>query len=165
MIKTLEVTGRTEDEALANGLKQLGLDRDEVSVTVLERSRSGFLGIGASPAKLSIAYEIPDEPAPKPVQKKPAPKTEKPAPKTEKTPTPRKPAPKTEKPAAKTEKPAAKAEKPAAKTGKPAEKSAAASDHADIREFLEGLLERMGIEAEIEIKEKDPKGILVNLSL
>ncbi len=68
MIKSLEKSGRTEDEALAAALKELGLDRDDVSVTVVERAKSGFLGIGASPAVVRVEYEAPDEPAEAPVE-------------------------------------------------------------------------------------------------
>ena len=62
MIKSLETTGRTEDEAIAAALKELGLERDDVSVTVVERAKSGFLGIGASPAVVRVEYEAPGEP-------------------------------------------------------------------------------------------------------
>lgn len=62
MIKYLEKTGRTEDEAIAAALAELGMDRDDVSVTVVERAKSGFLGIGASPAVVRVEYEAPDEP-------------------------------------------------------------------------------------------------------
>lgn len=63
MIKYLEKTGRTEDEAIAAALAELEMDRDDVSVTVIERAKSGFLGIGASPAVVRVEYEAPDEPA------------------------------------------------------------------------------------------------------
>ena len=62
MIKSLETTGRTEEEAIAAALKELGLERDDVSVTIVERAKSGFLGIGASPAVVRVEYEAPDEP-------------------------------------------------------------------------------------------------------
>ena len=61
MIKTLEKSGRTEDDAISAALKELGLDRDDVSVEIIERAKSGFLGIGASPAKVRVSYEAPDE--------------------------------------------------------------------------------------------------------
>ena len=64
MEKYIEVTGKTEDAAIAAGLSQLGLDRDEVSVEVLERAKSGFLGIGSCPARVKLTYQAPDEPAP-----------------------------------------------------------------------------------------------------
>ena len=65
--KFIDVTGKTEDEAVASALAQLGLDRDEVSVEILERAKKGFLGIGASPAKVRVTYEAVEAPA-KPVR-------------------------------------------------------------------------------------------------
>ena len=62
MIKSLEKNGRTEEEAIAAALEELGLDRDDVSVQVVERAKSGFLGIGATPAIVRVEYEAPDEP-------------------------------------------------------------------------------------------------------
>ena len=61
MLKYIEVTGKNEDEAIAKGLAQLGLDRDDVSVEILERGKTGFLGIGSVPAKVKLTYEAPDE--------------------------------------------------------------------------------------------------------
>ena len=52
----IDVTGKTEDEALRKGLEQLGMDRDDVSVSILERAKTGFLGIGATPARIRITY-------------------------------------------------------------------------------------------------------------
>ena len=54
MIKYLEKTGRTEEEAVAAALEELGMDRDDVSVTVVARAKSGCLGIGASPAVVRV---------------------------------------------------------------------------------------------------------------
>lgn len=74
----IDVTGKTEEEAVRKGLEQLGMDRDDVSVEILERAKSGFLGIGSSPARVRLTYgpeEAPvAEPAPvvKPVVQKPA---------------------------------------------------------------------------------------------
>jgi spoIIIJ-associated protein len=62
VLKYIEVTGKTEDEAIAKGLAQLGLDRDDVSLEILERGKAGFLGIGSVPAKVKLTYEAPDEP-------------------------------------------------------------------------------------------------------
>ena len=127
MIKTLEKSARTEDEAIAAALAELGLDRDDVSVEIVERAKSGFLGIGASPAVIRVSYEAEDEP---------------------------------EVPAA-----ASKAEATAA----PAKAAAAAvvdenEDYAEIRRFLTGLLERMGVTADIEISPRENGGVNVNLS-
>ena len=65
MEKFITATGKTIDLAIAAALEQLGMDRDSVSVEVLDNPRSGFLGIGAQPAKVKVTYEAPDEP-PKP---------------------------------------------------------------------------------------------------
>lgn len=61
MLKFIEVTGKNEDDAISKALTQLGLDRDDVSVEILERAKSGFLGIGSVPAKIRVSYEVPDE--------------------------------------------------------------------------------------------------------
>ena len=61
MTKFMEATGKTEEEALAAALRQLGLDRDDVSVEIIERAKSGFLGLGSSPARIRVSYEVPDE--------------------------------------------------------------------------------------------------------
>ena len=65
MEKFITATGKTIDLAIAAALEQLGMDRDSVSVEVLDNPKSGFLGIGAQPAKVKVTYEAPDE-APKP---------------------------------------------------------------------------------------------------
>lgn len=98
MTKFIEVTGKTEDEALASALEQLGLGREDVSVEVLERAKSGFLGLGASPAKLRVSYEVAD------------------------------------------------------------------SQRDKVERYLRGLLDYMGVEAEIEISERDNGGLTANLS-
>lgn len=61
MLKILEKSGKTEEAAIAAALEELGLDRDDVSVEIVERAKSGFLGIGASPAVIRVQYEAPDE--------------------------------------------------------------------------------------------------------
>ena len=50
MKKYLEKSGKTEDKAIAAALAELGLERDDVSVEIVARAKSGFLGIGSSPA-------------------------------------------------------------------------------------------------------------------
>ena len=138
MLKYIEVTAKTEDEAIAKGLAQLGLDRDDVSVEILNRGKTGFLGIGSVPAKVKLTYEALDEPEPEPipepvVEEKPAP-----APKPEKKPA----QPRAERPAPKPEKPAPAAA-PAAPAGQPVDDDVAAA----IIKFQTGLFEHMGVEA------------------
>lgn len=61
MEKTLVTSGKTIDLAIESALAQLGLDRDSVSVQVLQQAKSGFLGFGAQLAKVQVTYEAPDE--------------------------------------------------------------------------------------------------------
>ena len=136
MKKYLEKSGKTEDEALAAALRELGLDRDDVSVEIVERAKSGFLGIGASPAVVRVEYDAPDE---EPVKEAPAAPVSEPQ---------------------RAEKKAEKAAAPAVNT----EPKYTEGVKADTERFLRGLLERMGVKAEIEITDRDNGGILVNLS-
>lgn len=64
MEKTIITTGKTIDAAIESALAQLGLDRDSVSVQVLQQAKAGFLGLGAQPARVEVTYEAPD-PKPK----------------------------------------------------------------------------------------------------
>ena len=177
MEKTLIASGKTIDLAIESALAQLGLDRDSVSVMVLQQAKAGFLGFGAQPAKVQVTYEAPD-PAPeapkvalssasrsKPKAKPAAPKAEpkveapkveapkaeaKPEPKVEKKPEPKKEAPKAEKqPKAPKENKAPKAPKEAKAPVQPREYAAAepGSVEEKIEVFLKGLLEHMGSQA------------------
>lgn len=83
MQKFLEATGENRDAAIENALRQLGLDRDDVSVEVLDNGKKGIFGIGATPARVRVTYEAPDVAEKKP-EPKPAPKAEKPAQKPQK---------------------------------------------------------------------------------
>ena len=166
MEKTIVTSGKTIDLAIEAALTQLGLDRDSVSVQVLQQAKPGFLGFGAQPAKVQVTYEAPDPtPAPqapksalgsasrsKPKAAAPVKKPE--APKAEPKPEAPKPAPKAEAP--KQEKPAApKAERkmrPERKIEAPKEPKVyapaeAGSVEEKIEQFLKGLLENMGSQA------------------
>ncbi len=98
MTKMIEVSGKTEDEAIAAGLEQLGKTRDEVSVEVVERSKRGVLGIGRADAVVRLSYEVAD------------------------------------------------------------------TQRDRVERYLRGLLDCMGIEADIEITERDGGGLVANLS-
>ena len=130
MLKTLEKSGKTEEAAIAAALEELGLDRDDVSVEIVERAKSGFLGIGASPAVSRVQYEAPDEEA----EQEAVP---------------------------------AEAQAPAAEPEASVEPAAPADEpesYARIRAFVSGLLEHMGIQAQIDITARDNGGVNVNLS-
>ena len=60
MEKTIITSGKSIDLAIESALTQLGLDRDSVSVLVLQQAKAGFLGFGAQPAKVQVTYEVPD---------------------------------------------------------------------------------------------------------
>ena len=131
-MRYIDVTGKTEEEAIRAALSQLGLERDDVSVEILERSKSGFLGIGSSPAKVRVSYELdvaeePEVPQAKPAEKKPVEK----------------------KPEAKPEPaPEQKPEQPAAPVSE--------TEDADrIRAFLTGLLEHMDCRAQVKVYEEE----------
>ena len=71
MIRYIDVSGKTEEEAIARALEQLSLDRDEVSIEIVARAKAGFLGFGGTPATVRVSYDDgkPEE-APK-AEKKP----------------------------------------------------------------------------------------------
>ncbi len=148
MIVSKEFTGKTREEAIRAGLAQLGLSEDDISVEVLVRPKSGFLGIGAVPAKVSITY---DDGRPEP-KAAPAPRTEKP----ENRKAPREAVKKAEAPA---EKAPAAVKTPAA----PAAGFAAGSREERTYTFLSGLLERMGVECSIDIAPREGGGLDVKL--
>ena len=79
MAQFIETTGRSEEDAINAALFQLGLERDDVSIEVIQRAKSGFLGFGSAPAKVRVTYGFDaDEVKPAPVveEKKPEPKPE-----------------------------------------------------------------------------------------
>ena len=157
MRKWIETTGRSEEDAIAAALFQLGLERDDVSVEVLERAKSGFLGFGGNPAKVRVSYEVPDEnetPAAAPVSapvEEPKPVAEPPkaapAPKAEPKPAPKQEEKNTLQPG--DEVLIGKEEKKSAPAPVSELEPAAADDPKamKIREFLEGLMEHLNVQA------------------
>ena len=166
----IEVTGKTEDEAIQKALAQLGLDRDDVSVEILERAKSGFLGLGACPAKIRVTYgETEDvladlkpmapvvkeerksvKPQQPREEKKPERKAEKPKQENksehqaEKAAAPKQEKPRQEKP---------KAEKPKAQPAPVQDDGEEVNDEKAqaIRSFLTGLMEHMDVTAEVKV--------------
>jgi spoIIIJ-associated protein len=51
---SLETRAKTVDEAIERGLQQLAVTRDEVEITVLNKGKSGFLGMGAEDAVVRL---------------------------------------------------------------------------------------------------------------
>ena len=165
MEKTLITTGKTIDLAIEAALAQLGLERDDVSVQVLAQAKAGFLGFGATPAKVQVTYEAPD-PAPEapkvalssasrskpkaaaPVKKPEAPKAEpkQEAPKAEPKVEAKVEAPKPQKQEAPKAPKAPKQPKADAPKAEPKTYAVAepGSTEEVIEQFLKGLLEHMG---------------------
>ena len=159
----IDVSGKTVEEALAKALTQLQMDRDDVSVRVLERAKSGFLGLGASPAVIRVTYgEEMEEAVTEPVRPEPiaepkpaAPKAERPQ-RSERPARSEKPrAPKPEKPRAEP-KPEVEAEDepeevPASLTPAPLGEEVDDAKAQAIKTFLTGLLQQMETEAEVHV--------------
>ncbi len=51
---SLEVSGKTVEEAIDIALEKLGVSREEIKVTVLKEGKSGILGIGAEEARILV---------------------------------------------------------------------------------------------------------------
>ena len=148
MQKSVEFTGKTEDAAIATALETLGLSREEVSVEVLELAKTGFLGIGGTPAKVRVTFEAPDEPEPpaEPAGARPA-ETAAPA-----------------------EESAVEEFTEAAVPGDPEDKTVAAAPAAAdddtaarIVDFLTGLLEHMEVSATAQVGVDEEGNYLVEL--
>lgn len=134
MIRSIETTGKTKEDAIRAALKQLNLTEDDVTYEILELGRSGFLGIGAVPARVRVSYDD-GQPEPKPAKPQPV---NVPAKKPENG---KKPEPK-----------------------KVVQREyAAGSQQKEVESFLRGLLERMGVECTIDITEREGGGLDVTL--
>ena len=73
-IKELFFEGKTIEAAVEKAALELNEDKDLLSYTVEETPVKGFLGIGATPAKIKIELEVPEEEKPEPRQEAPAPR-------------------------------------------------------------------------------------------
>ncbi len=61
--------GKSVDEAIAEGLRSLGLSQDEADIEVISRGSRGIFGLGSEPAQVRIKRRMPDvrtAPAPQP---------------------------------------------------------------------------------------------------
>ncbi|MDD4796947.1 MAG: Jag N-terminal domain-containing protein, partial [Eubacteriales bacterium] len=74
-MRTIEAIGRTVDDAIAKGLAELGVTRDEAEITVLDEGSKGvfgFLGVKLARVQISVASldepEAPAEPDEEPQQ-------------------------------------------------------------------------------------------------
>ena len=63
-METIESEGKSVAEAVESALKKAGLRRDQVEVQILQEGSSGFLGLGAKPARVKITEKRWGEPSP-----------------------------------------------------------------------------------------------------
>lgn len=147
MLKKVEKTGKNLNEAIELAAAELGVKIDEIGYEVIRESNKGLMRLLLG-SEVEISAWI----------KKDAEKEEKQnAPKAEKA------APKAEKPEAKAEKPAAKEPKAKAEEGgeKPAFQKRRSDEEEivipkeavdDAKYFISGMLERMGLKAELSVR-------------
>ena len=161
MIKFIDMTGKTEDEALRRALEQLGMERDDVSVEIIERAKSGFLGIGGSPATIRVSY---DDGQPEPKEEPKVSEAKPAAPAAEKRPVycaevlQKKEVRAKEKPERESRRSERRDERPAREEKKVREPVVLGEEVHDekseeIRAFLKGLLEHMDSAAEVKVYE------------
>ncbi len=61
MKKELIVTAKTVEEARRKAASELNMAEEALTVTVLDEGKKGFLGIGATDAKISVTYSVKGE--------------------------------------------------------------------------------------------------------
>jgi spoIIIJ-associated protein len=74
--REIEISGNSVDEAIALGLETLGVERDAVTVDVLDEGSRGLLGIGSRPARVRLVIDkvvVPEEESPPTVEPEPIP--------------------------------------------------------------------------------------------
>lgn len=77
----IEVTGKNVDEAIAEGLAQLGLPENQVDVEIISRGSRGIFGLGSEPARVRLTPRSAGMAAPPAVKPAPQPTpTPEPAP-------------------------------------------------------------------------------------
>lgn len=61
MPRTLEASGKSIDEAIFNGLRELEISIDEVEIDILQQESKGILGIGSKLARVRLIEREPEE--------------------------------------------------------------------------------------------------------
>jgi spoIIIJ-associated protein len=191
-MKIHEVTGRTIEEAISQGLQELGVSISDVTVDIIEEGSKGLFGLfGSRPAKVRLSMKDDEAAADARSILEDAMKEEEPAPKPKKENKPRKPArenkpaekesqeeaqeapEKVEKPE-KTEKPPKprkpkekkeKEEKPAAEPKEivPAEQADRSTAAGKAQEFLQDLTRLMGVNVSVAVATDEEGNVRVNM--
>jgi spoIIIJ-associated protein len=71
--RNVVASGKTVDEAISNGLKMLGVRRDQVEIEIITEGSRGVLGFGAENAQVQLWVKLPPKPEPRP---QPQPRTQ-----------------------------------------------------------------------------------------
>jgi spoIIIJ-associated protein len=58
-MSSVEAEGRTIEEAVAEALKQLQVEREQAEIEVLSQATKGFLGIGGKKARVRVTLRVP----------------------------------------------------------------------------------------------------------
>ncbi len=146
-------TGKTIEEAKLNGATELNVSVDDVTIEVLEAPKTGFLGLGAKPAKLLVKYIDPEEEKRKEEKKKT--EVKKKEKRVEKTPAPKK-----------EEVPAAEMSAEVKKEIEEKEEEPFVPNEETIpflEGFLKGFFEKMNFDVSFTFK-RDGKFVIVELS-
>ena len=132
-METVEVTGKTVDEAISAASAKLGIPADRLDYTVVSEGSKGILGLGAEEARISVSLE----PALAPGERPPAGGYGAAAATAEREP--------------------AEAPAPRAQHERPPRRKPTVEDAPDVAaDLLEELLDKMGVDAEVEVREEDP---------
>ncbi|MDD6683757.1 MAG: protein jag [Clostridiales bacterium] len=177
-MKNYEVSARTIEEAISNGLEHLGVSISDVTVDILEEGSKGLFGLfGSRPAKVrltlkeeeaeeSMAHALfegtleEEKPAAKPAaEKKPAPKQEKSAEEKAEEAKAEKPAPKARKP----REPKEVKEVKEVKEIVPAEQADRATAAGRAQEFLQNLTQLMGVNVSVAVATDEEGNVRVNM--
>lgn len=140
-------TGKTVDDAIAEGLRTLGLAPDQAEIEIISRGSRGLFGIGSEPAQVRITRRSPAKAAPPPPEPAAIPPAPQVAP--EAPPAPAVTGLPVGEPAAEAE----TGEEAAAGAGSP-EDEAMLADMAE--ELLGEMVRLMGFEAEVVADWRDP---------
>jgi spoIIIJ-associated protein len=144
--ESLDVSAKTLDEAIESGLQQLGLTRDQVEIEVINEGKRGLFGLGSEEAKVRLTPKasLTEEPS---AQAQPPAEAARPAPVEPEEEAVEAEAPQPVEPeTAEAEEPVEPDEEETAE----AELDQQEEEVLDLAvDFLDGLLERMGIRADI----------------
>lgn len=184
-MRSVMISAKTREEAIRRALEQLGVERHEVHVEIIEEGSRGILGFGARDVKIRVTAEhLPDEPPARAAKEKEA---APPAPQPGRAPRPRPPETKAQnrdaKAARKTQRPApADAQRdreqappsrrssppPAQPAAAPSLAAAAAAaesiESGRARALLEEMIRLMGIQANVQSASTENGDLLMTVS-